>query len=84
MRREYLIELTAEAIYHARRKEIDEVVNQTIHLPWKSSIVCDNRSDLELAEWERDDYRSEAKAALKVLLKNFESIEEIIIKDIIE
>lgn len=83
MTKEELIELTAEAIYHARRQELDEIFERN-HLLWKSNIVCDNRSDLEVAEWERDDYRNEAKAALKVLLSNFESIEEIIIKDIIE
>lgn len=84
MTKENLIELIAETIYHTRYQEIDEVVNQGFHKLWKSPDTHCIIDDFVLAEFERDDYRHEARDVLKVVLENFKSIEEMIIKDIIE
>jgi len=82
MTKEELIELIAETIYHTRYQEIDEVINQGFHKLWKSGNYF--VGDYELSEHERDDYRHEARDVLEVVLVNFKSIEEIIIKNIIE
>lgn len=83
MTKKELIELVAEAIYHTRYKEIDEIVNQSFHKFWKTNTPWD-QDDTSLCEWERDDYRWEAQSALKVLLEHYHEVEKLIIKNIIE
>jgi hypothetical protein len=84
MTREDLIEIMAESIYHTRYKEIDEVVLGKFHKLWKTEQYSTIPDDFVLSEHERDDYRHEARDVLDVILKNIDTINELLIKEIIE
>ncbi len=81
MTMEELIELAAQAIYHKRYKEINDIFERK-HLPW--TIEGDHHSDLCLAEHERDEYRYEAMAVIDIFIAHYNDIEKLIIKNIIE
>jgi hypothetical protein len=84
MTREELIEIMAESIYHARYKEFDEVVIEQFHKLWETPVCSTIPHDFVLAEHERDDYRYEAKNVLEIILKNVDTINELLVEEIIE
>lgn len=68
-----LIEEVAEIIYKhqggASNEEDFEALNGCKLRLWKTDSPWDYNPKIELCEWERDDYRWQAKAVLKFLFE---------------
>lgn len=62
------VEAVAQAIYGASWESAGgDLVQGTKRRLWKTDAPWDSQSDKELCEWERDDYRSMARAAIAAM-----------------
>jgi hypothetical protein len=70
---EDIIDKVAEIIYRTQggctyEEEFEILTGRKPRL-WKTDLPWDSQPDLELCEWERDDYRHQARSILKFLEK---------------
>lgn len=67
MNKDPRVDKVARAIYESQREEYEEVTGKT-HRAWRiEGVEWDRLAEVELCEWERDEYRSMAEAAIKAL-----------------
>lgn len=59
-----LVEQVAETIFLSRVSDAEHEAMGTMRRLWKTDRPWDSQPDVELCEWERDDYRSQARAVL--------------------
>ena len=65
-----IVERVAEAIYRTSGGMTDEdfvQIHGKARRIWKTDQPWDSQSDIELCEWERDEYRLQAQAVINVL-----------------